>query len=227
LEQRTHPHHSPPARLVIAADKITFADLNGCPVAGLRNPYDQEMALFDESIRRQFPEHNGPEDIETALDAMRKLKLLECDGIALSPVSTAPAKVIILLQGGLRRTIELTEATIREINLRNLVSSALLSRGTLETACLLWDVMNVIEEVVASGDRAEVQRLLEETLSKSLFGGKAKEVMLDEAVEARNVITIIQRLSKKFHVPLFGFFERLSEYAHPNYHGMMIGAAWS
>lgn len=178
------------------------------------------MALFDESIKREFPEHNGPEDIETALDAMRELKRPECDGIALSPVSKAPAQVTILLQVGLRRTIELTEAAIREINLRNLVSTALLSRGTLETACLLWDVMNAIEEVVASGDRAEVKRLLE-TLSKSLLGGKAKEVMIDETIEARNVITIIQRLSKKFDVPLFGFFERLSEYAHPNYHGMM------
>ena len=76
------------------------------------------MALFDEDIKREFPEHNGPEDIETALDAMRKLKRPECDGIALSPVSKAPAQVMILLQVGLRRTIELTEAAIREINLR-------------------------------------------------------------------------------------------------------------
>src|SRR5947209_1522475 len=135
--------------------------------------YDHGMARFDESIKREFPEHNGPENIETALDAMRNLKLPECDGIALSPVSKAPAQVIILLQVGLRRTIELSEAAIREINLRKLVSTAVLSRATLETACLLWDVTNAIEEVVASGDRAEGKRLLE-TLSKSLLGGKGK-----------------------------------------------------
>jgi hypothetical protein len=204
---------------LIATHKITFTALDSRAMAELGR-YDHEMALFDESIKREFPEHNGPEDIETALDAMRELKRPECDAIALSPVSKAPAQVIILLQAGLRRTIELTEAAIREINLRNLVSTALLSRGTLETASLLWDVMNAIEEVVASGDRAEVKRLLE-TLSKSLLGGKANEVMIDETIEARNVITIIQRLSKKFDVPLFGFFEKLSEYAHPNYHGMM------
>jgi hypothetical protein len=28
-------------------------------------------------------------------------------------------------------------------------------------------------------------------------------------------------LSKKLDVPLMGFYERLSEFAHPNYHGMM------
>ena len=168
--------------------------------------YDHEMALFD-SIKREFPEDNGPEDIETALDAMRELKRSECDGIALSPVSKAPAQVIILLQVGLRRTIELAEAAIREINLRNLVSTALLSRGTLETACLLWDVVKAIEEVVASDDRAEVKRLLE-TLSKSLLGGKAKEVMIDETIEARDVITIIQRLSKKFDVLALRLLEK-------------------
>jgi hypothetical protein len=135
-------------------------------------------------------------------------------------VSKAPAQVIILLQVGLRRIIELTEAAIREINLRKLVSTALLSRAILETACLLWDVMNAIEEAVASRDHAQVKGLLE-TVSKSLLGGKAKDLRIDEQIESRNVITIIQRISKKLNVPLFGFFERLSEYAHPNYHGMM------
>lgn len=178
------------------------------------------MAHFDESIRQQFPEHNGPEDIEILLDEMRALQRRECDGIALSPVSKAPLQVMVLLQVGLRRTIELTEAAIREINLRNLASTALLSRGTLETACLLWDSMNAIEEVVKTGDPMEVRRLFE-TFSKSLLGGKAKQLMIDETIEARNVLTIIQRLSKKFDVPLLGFFEMLSEYAHPNYHGMM------
>ncbi len=62
-----------------------------------------------------------------------------------------------------------------------------------------------------------------ELMSKSLFGGKAKEktIRILNDVESRNVITIIERLSKKLDVPLLGFFERLSEFAHPNYHGMM------
>ena len=85
---------------------------------------------------------------------------------------------------------------------------------------LLDEPFSNLDATLRLQTRGEVKRLLE-TLSKSLLGGKAKEVMIDEAIEARNVITIIQRLSKKFDVPLFGFFERLSEYAHPNYHGMM------
>ena len=49
----------------------------------------------------------------------------------------------------------------------------------------------------------------------------AKDFRLSEEIEARNVITIIERLTKKLDLPLMCYFERLSEFAHPNYHGMM------
>src|SRR5260370_42681548 len=93
--------------------------------------YDRLMERFDESIKAASPEHNRPSGIEAGLDTLIRLKVPECDGYALSPVSTMPATVCLLLQSGLRRTIELTEAAIREINRRNLVTSALLARGTL------------------------------------------------------------------------------------------------
>lgn len=178
------------------------------------------MEHFDESIKIEFPENNTPNDIEAALDTMHKLKIQECDGIGLSPVSKVPAQMLILTQVGLRRTSELTEAAIREINGRNLVTTALLSRGTLETSCLLWDVMRNVSKVVESNDTARLKDF-HTLMSKSLFGGKAKDVRISEEIEARNVITIIENLSKKLDVPLMGFFERLSEFAHPNYHGMM------
>jgi hypothetical protein len=178
------------------------------------------MEYFDDSVRMDFPEHNTPNDIETALQTMHKLKIAECDGIGLSPVSKLPAQLLILAHVGLRRTIELTEAAIREINRRNLIATAMLSRGTLETSCLLWDVMRKVESVVQSNDTAQLTDF-HALMSKSLFGGKAPDLRVSEEIEARSVITIIERLSKKLDVPLMGFFERLSEFAHPNYHGMM------
>src|SRR5207237_7247475 len=45
--------------------------------------------------------------------------------------------------------------------------------------------------------------------------------MLSEEIVARNVLTIIERLSTKLSVPLRNFYSALSQYAHPNYHGMM------
>lgn len=178
------------------------------------------MERFDESIKVEFPEHNTPADIETGLDTMHRLTVSVCDGIGLSPLSKVPAQMMIFTQVALRRTVELAEAAVREINRRNLVTSALLARGTLETSCLLWDVMFKAEEVANSGD---TKRLAEfhALMSKSLFGGKAKDFRLSEEIEARNVITIVERLTKKLDAPLMGYFERLSEFAHPNYHGMM------
>src|SRR5205823_6428751 len=113
--------------------------------------YDRRMERFEESIKAEFPEHNTPADIETGLDTMHRLKVSVCDGIGLSPVSKVPAQVMIFTQVALRRTVELAEAAIREINRRNLVTSALLARGTLETSCLMWDVMFKVEEVANSG----------------------------------------------------------------------------
>lgn len=180
------------------------------------------MERFDEATKAEFPEHNTPGDIEACLDLLHKLKVDKCDGIGLSPVSKVPAQMMILTQVGLRRTIELTETAIREINRRNLVASALVARSTLETSCLLWDVMYKVDELVQSNDVAAMKDF-HELMSRSLFGGKAKEknIRIIEDVESRNVITIIEKLSKKLDAPLMGFFERLSEFSHPNYHGMM------
>jgi hypothetical protein len=132
------------------------------------------MESFDESIKAEFPDHNTPMDIEMGLDRMHRLKVPACDGIGLSPVSKVPAQMMIFTQVALRRAVELAEAAIREINRRNLVTSALLARATLETSCLLWDVMFKVEAVANSGD---TKRLAEfhELMSKSLFGGKAKD----------------------------------------------------
>ena len=98
------------------------------------------------------------------------------------PSRTSPPVVRCLLQSGLRRTIELTEAAIREINRRNLVSSALLARGALETSSLLWDVMMQVERVVQEADTTKLKPFYE-ALNKASFGGKAKSVMIDQAIE--------------------------------------------
>jgi hypothetical protein len=178
------------------------------------------MERFSDEIKKDFPQHNTPSDIQAELDTLIRLKLPEIDGYALSPVSTAPATVSWLLQSGLRRTIELTEAAIREMNRKNLVASALLARGTLETSCLLWDVVIQIKAVVEKDDTAPLNPLFD-VINRSLFGGNAKDVMIDEEIRARRIGKVIQGLSSELSVPLDGFYARLSEYAHPNYHGMM------
>ena len=60
-----------------------------------------------------------------------------------------------------------------------------------------------VADVTDEGDTTKLKGL-SEVLNKSLFGGRAKDVMVDEAIEARNVLTIIDRLSRKMDVPLDG-----------------------
>jgi uncharacterized protein YbcI len=179
------------------------------------------MEQFEDSIKREFPDTAMPGDIERMLDVLHKLKVQECDGIAFSNVSKMPALIVILLQVCLRRTIELAEAAIREMNRRNLATSALMARGTLETSCMLWDTMREIERVEQRSNPAEIEKVLE-TLRRSLLGGKAEDLRIDKSIESRNVITIIKNLTKELDAPLWGFFEKLSEFAHPNYHGLLL-----
>ena len=44
---------------------------------------------------------------------------------------------------------------------------------------------------------------------------------MSEEYQARNVVTIIERLSKQLKIELISMYGDLSEHAHPNYLGMM------
>ena len=54
-----------------------------------------------------------------------------------------------------------------------------------------------------------------------LFGFKSKEWAFSDEYVARNVLTVIERLSKQLGVDLSWYYAGLSEHAHPNYLGMM------
>jgi hypothetical protein len=178
------------------------------------------MEWFSRHFKKVHAENNAPTQIEKRLEELIGLKVPSCDGIGLSPVSKLPAKVFILMQVGLRRTIELTQAAMREMNGQDVSSTCVLVRATLETACLLWEVMRQVKAAVDKGDAADVEEL-DRSISSTLLGGKSKNWALSAEIAAKNVLTIIQKLTKQMDVPLEGFYEGLSEHAHPNYHGMM------
>ncbi len=76
-------------------------------------------------------------------------------------------------------------------------------------------------EAVTEGNRVEDVQELGKFLMDVLFGYKAKEWALSEEYVAKNVVTIIQRLTKQTDTNFEGFYAVLSEHAHPNYLGMM------
>src|SRR5262245_50297168 len=96
------------------------------------------METLSATIRKKVAALEGSCDaIDTALRELAARKVPETDGYLLSPVATLPSRIADLLQLGTRRTIDLAESAIREINLQQVNSSCLLARAVLETCCLM------------------------------------------------------------------------------------------
>jgi hypothetical protein len=180
------------------------------------------MESFSKELETLYGDRDEPALIELAIERLNALKVDSSDGRALSPVSTLPSKLFDLVQFGMRRGIELGEAAVREINRLNVSSSCTLVRGVLETACLLYDTIRKVEAAVEKDDANAVDDL-DKWLTSVLLGHgpKAKRFVLAEEFVVQNILTIIQRLDKDLGGPFGGFYEGLSEHAHPNYHGMM------
>lgn len=169
---------------------------------------------------KDFHKNDDTEKVEKTLAALETHLVPEMDARTFSPVSKVPAKLYDLLQVGLRRVIELSESAIREMNRQKVTSAYVLVRAILETSCLLLDASRMAEKAVKEDDPKKVDQV-DKFLMDVLVGFKSKEWAFSEEYIARNVLTIIQRLTKELEVELMFFYEGLSEHAHPNYLGML------
>ena len=106
------------------------------------------------------------------------------------------------------------------MNRNNIIASHTLVRAVLETTCLLFDAGRRAQESV---DKNEVAALndVDKYLMNVLVGFKSTGWAFSEEYVARNVLTIIQRLTKALEIELMWLYGGLSEHAHPNYLGML------
>jgi hypothetical protein len=178
------------------------------------------MEAVDDSVKQAYPRLKAAEDVEHGLRVLHGLKAKEYDGIGMSPVSKTPVVILSLFQVGLRRTIELAEAAIREINRRNVTTAAILSRATIETTCPLREIVHEIEEVAENGKTERLEKLTT-MVNRAVVGGKAERYMLAKEIKAHHVLDMVRNVAKRHDIPLWDVYETLSECAHPNYHGMM------
>ena len=180
------------------------------------------METLSAALRERHP-REGSRD---AIDTLRELaarKVSEIDGYLLSPVSSLPSKIADLLQLGTRRTIDLAESAIREMNLQQVNSSCLLTRAVLETCSLMLYLSEQIRQTVQEPSKADFDRLNEFAINMLVGSGpKAKTFYFMEGYFVTNILTIIEKLDKKLEAPFMGFYEGLSEHAHPNAHGMAL-----
>ncbi len=177
------------------------------------------MEWFARSLKRKL-EDRDLDKIEETLLVLIASKEKVTDVRNLSPFAKMPFKIHDLLQIGLRRNIELAEASIRELNRQNVTTSMVLVRAVFETASLLFDSANRVVDV-AKKDDVKVLDELDKFLMDVLVGFKSKDWASSEEFVARNVLTIIQRIGKQLDIDMMWFYEGLSEHAHPNYLGMM------
>ena len=196
------------------------------------------MESLSDALRAKHS-RNGKDNravsIDKALAALSARKVPEIDGYLLSPVSSLPSKIADLLQLGIRRSIDLTESAIREMNRESLNSSCMLARGVLETACLLVDLAIKARKAVQAPDAADLVALNTFVANMLLGSGpKAKTFYFIEGHTVQNIISIIERVDKELpkvfsqegveaeKFVLGGSYEGLSEHAHPNAHGMAL-----
>ena len=177
------------------------------------------MEWFARALKRKF-NNKDFERVEGTLATLIRLKERTTDVRTLSPVAKMPFKVHDLLQIGLRRNIELTEAAVRELNRQNVTTSMVLARAVFETGSLLFDSANRVVEVTAT-EKTQALDELDKFLMDVLLGFKSKDWASSEEFVARNVLTIIQRIGKQLGIDMMWYYEGLSEHAHPNYLGMM------
>jgi hypothetical protein len=177
------------------------------------------MNAFDGDCRSLVDDEVASE-IEGRLRQLDAMKRASVDGYALSPVAKAPAFLANLAQFGIRRSLELAHASIRECNGRHLACAALLARAAIETGAFVMDIARKADGVVRTGETSAARPFVED-LRRSTLGGKSGRFRISEEHVATNILTVIGHLDAKPELPLAGFYDWLSEVAHPNYHGMM------
>jgi hypothetical protein len=178
------------------------------------------MEHFSDAVRAANPKDHGFDAAEAELADLIGHRVDLFDGLEWSPVSKIPAKFYAFLQIGLRRTIELSESCIREMNRGNASSMCVLSRGALETAALVYDTLHRVRASVEHPAKVSVEDV-DEHLVTVFMGGKSGEWRVKEEYQAKNIITILDRLMKAMpDSHMRWFYDGLSEHAHPNYHGM-------
>ena len=181
------------------------------------------METLSATIRQKHSRGDRCKDIDLAIAELQARKIAEIDGYLLSPVSNIPSKVADLLQLGTRRSVDLAESAIREMNREALNSSCILTRAVLETGCLMLYISQQVRHAVKDPSKADFDRLntfMMDTLVGS--GPKAKTFIFMEGHRVTNILTIMEKLDKELKTPFLGFYEGLSEHSHPNAHGMAL-----
>jgi hypothetical protein len=177
------------------------------------------MEQFTADFQRRYSSEDAAK-IEATLRTLNAQKVDSIDIRTISEVASTPSKLLTLLQVGLRRVIDLSEAAVREMNQQKVVPAIVLVRAVFETSCLMFDAVRQADKAANTGTMQAVVEY-DKYLMDAMFGSKSKEWSGGaEDYTTRNILTIMQRLAKEMDSELMWFYNGMSEHAHPNYLGM-------
>ena len=123
-----------------------------------------------------------------------------------------PFKAMSLHELLLHRVADLSETAINLFELKKMVPATIITRAVYETTAILYSLGVKIEEVI----RTKNVENIDQFIMKSLFGGRVKNA----PIECTNILGAVDRINKKF-MRFKDSYDDLSEYAHPNWSGLM------
>jgi hypothetical protein len=127
-------------------------------------------------------------------------------------VAKLPFKAVSLHELLLHRVADLSETAINLFELKKMVPATIITRAVYETTAILYSLGVKIEEVIRTKDVENIDQFF----MKSLFGGRIKNA----PIECTNILGAVDRINKKFK-HFRDSYDDLSEYAHPNWSGLM------
>ena len=164
-----------------------------------------------------MPKENMDElfqDVRSRLAALETSLPNSVDGFALSAMTKVPFKAVWFRESLCWRMAQLSRSALECLEKKKLASAILLARASMETSAALWYFREILER------STEVQAISEtdQRLVQLLMGSKIDSDILPKA---ENVLNFVDRVDKK--IPGFRHqYERLSEFAHPNWSGTAL-----
>jgi hypothetical protein len=171
-----------------------------------------------------------PHHFETMWSVLEALRMSRLDELSPEHHRRVPPlvwKIGVTYQCLVRRTVDIADGITLGWNAGNVISAVTMARSLIETAALIFDLTEGIKKAVRVRDLPAVDNLV----NKRLLGTRDATLLKQGAgFEAANILSLIDKLDRfdrnlhKAKVGSVGARKRydiLSEYVHPNFHGVL------
>jgi hypothetical protein len=143
-------------------------------------------------------------------NALRDSLPQSVDAAALGVMEKAPFQLLCTREALIWRTEELARTACDMLERDDFTAAALLARATVESAALVWKLMEVLD------DR---QKMSPHELNDSLMRMLAGSRLWSDGPQALQILSCIDRMDKKA-TGVRKSYDVLSEIAHPNWRGV-------